>query len=219
MKMNSTLPLLVKYVNQFLQDHDLSKFYDRVVERYSIGTLCRLLQSEDARLRRSAALAIGIVGSPEGIDRLVQALRDSDDVVREWAEKSLWMVWFRTAAPDQNLQLQQVALLIAQDKPAIAVDQATELIGAAPKFAEAYNQRAIAYWRLGMYDEAVRDCRRVIELNPLHFGAAAGMGQCLLQRGDQSGAIACFEKALEINPNLADVSELLSRLRGNSTQN
>lgn len=213
MKTNATLPLLVQFVNDFLGDHDLPRFHRRLTERYEVGTLCRLLQSPDVRSRRSAALALGIFGSPQCDENLVQALRDPDDVVREWSEKSLWMIWFRSADPDHNVQLQHVAELIATDKPAIAVDQATELIREVPHFAEAYNQRAIAYWRLGMFEDAVRDCRKVIELNPQHFGAAAGLGQCLMQRGDRSGAMTFFEKALDINPNLAGVKDVLEKLR------
>lgn len=219
MNANSTLPLLVRYVNEFLHDEDLPRLQKRVRDKYSPATLCRLLESKDARIRRSAALAIGIVGSADCNDSLVAALRDADEVVREWAEKAMWMVWFRGADDDHNLHLQFIARLIAEDKPAIAVDEATELIAEVPEFAEAYNQRAIAYWRLGMWDEAVRDCQRVIQLNPQHFGAAAGLGQCLMRKGDRNGAIVCFEKALEINPNLQGVAEILNQLRDDAERN
>ena len=55
---------------------------------------------------------------------------------------------------------------------------ATRLIAIAPAFAEAYNQRAIIYFEQGRYAESARDCRRVLSINPYHFGALAGLFQC-----------------------------------------
>lgn len=216
MNTNSTLPLLVRYVNKFLEHRDVERLHDQVCRKYTTGTLCRLLRSKDVRLRRSASLALGLTGESGCQSELIDALHDEDEVVREWSEKSLWLVWFRSSDDQHNLQLQSVAYSIARDRPAIAVDEASTLIKVAPNFAEAYNQRAIAYWRLGMWDDAIEDCRQTLSLNPDHFGASAGLGQCFLQKGDLDQAVDCFERALEINPNLDGIAEILEQLRGDT---
>ena len=55
-----------------------------------------------------------------------------------------------------------------------ATNLAARLIARAPKFAEAYNQRAIALFIQRRFEEEREDCRRVLELNPYHIGAVSG---------------------------------------------
>ena len=80
----------------------------------------------------------------------------------------------------------------------------------APTFAEAWNQRAIGHYSLGQFVDSIRDCRQAVEINPYHFGAVAGMGQCYLRLGNQLWALESFRRALALNPNLEGI-------RGNVT--
>ena len=64
-----------------------------------------------------------------------------------------------------------------------AVERFTEVIEAAPEFAEGYNQRAIAYFLMEEWSKSIRDCKRAIALNPNHFGAFAGMGHVYVKLG------------------------------------
>ena len=205
--------LLVDYINDFLEDQDIERFRRQIQARYQTGTLRRLLEnSQDLRNRRAAALALGLLGDWDCNRALSAALRDDDEIVRQWAERSLWMIWFRGSHPASAEKLQTVAALLSRGRFQAAAQMATELIHQSPDFAEAYNQRAIAYWRLGDWSQAIDDCRKTLELNPQHFAAAAGMGQCFLRQSDRTQAAACFEKALRINPNLEDVARLLEHL-------
>ena len=76
----------------------------------------------------------------------------------------------------------------------------TQLIEDLPDFAEAWNRRAVLYYITQEYDKALADCKQVIELNPVHFGALHGMGLCYAALGDFSSAIRAFRQALEIQP-------------------
>ena len=212
----STSPRLVEFIDEFLRTQDAERLSHQITNHYSEATLTRLLRSSnDVRQRRAAVLALGLTGTFACNDILAEALHDTDASVRQWAEKSMWMVWFRASDdPKHTEQLQAVARSIMHDRPALAVKQATALIQGAPNFAEAYNQRAIAYWKLGMWDESINDCQKVLQLNPCHFGAASGMGQCYLQKNAADRAIECFQQALDINPNLDGVAALLKKLRG-----
>ena len=93
-----------------------------------------------------------------------------------------------------------------------ALRGAAELIAQAAWFAEAWNQRAIAYYSLGRYPESIHDCQQALEINPYHFGAAAGMGQCHVQLGEYQAALECFRRALRLNPSLEGVRANIAHL-------
>ena len=58
--------LLVDYYEEFLRDRDLDQFRERVVARYTEGTLGRALGSSPSiTARRGAVLALGVIGSFE----------------------------------------------------------------------------------------------------------------------------------------------------------
>ena len=94
-----------------------------------------------------------------------------------------------------------------------AIDHFTRAIEIDPKFAEAYNQRAIAKFMLEEYESSLNDCRRVICLTPDHFGAWAGMGHCHAHLHHIPEAIACYEKALGIHPHMHQIKQAIQELR------
>ena len=94
-----------------------------------------------------------------------------------------------------------------------ALLRASQLIAQAPWFAEAWNQRAIAHSGLRRFEESIRDCYQVLDINPYHFGAAAGMGQCHLDQKDPISALESFRRALKINPDLEGVRAQVVRLQ------
>ena len=180
---SSTADLLVDYFRKAIEDRDLESFRDRVAARYSEEALCGILSdSPTVVARRAAVIALGQLG---GFDRsnatLGRALRDRDPVVRELAEEALWSIWFRADTPENNQILQEVTRLTGREQLNRAEALATHLIGIAPQFAEAYNQRAIIYFHQGRLAESIQDCRRVLNLNPYHFGAIFGMARCQLE--------------------------------------
>lgn len=189
----------------------MREFREDVKSRYSEGTLQRLLQtSPENRTRRAAALALGLVGSIRGSNAaLGKALHDDDSFVRKLAADSLWEVWFRGTAPDHGLLLRQAATLPDFSQAMAAFD---DLIRESPDFAEAYNQRAILYFRRGEYVRSAGDCETVLRLNPFHFGAAAGMGQCYLRMNRPKAALRAFRQAVGINPNLDEVAIAVQQL-------
>ena len=87
-----------------------------------------------------------------------------------------------------------------------------ELIEQAPSFAETWNQRAIAHYRLRHFEDAANDCQQTLELNPYHFGAVVGMAHCYLELGEGFAALECFRRAIELNPNLEAVQEQIEYL-------
>jgi tetratricopeptide (TPR) repeat protein len=86
------------------------------------------------------------------------------------------------------------------------------LLTKAPHFAEAYNQRAIVYFRLGEWQKSIADCEKALRLNPHHFGAASGMGQCFMKQKKLRAALRAYRRALRIHPRLDGVRQVIASL-------
>jgi tetratricopeptide (TPR) repeat protein len=190
------------YFRAFLNDRDIEAFRERVAARYTEARLCRIIAgSGAATARRAAAIALGLLGSFERSNAVLgHALRDRDPGVRKLVEDALWSVWFRADAPENNQALQQVLLLIGRGELDRAEMLATHLIEKAPKFAEAFNQRAIIYFQQGRFAESAADCERVLIRNPYHFGAISGLAQCQFGLDRPADALRALRRALEIQP-------------------
>jgi tetratricopeptide (TPR) repeat protein len=187
----------------------LDAFKKKVAERYSEGTLQRLLDSPDAVARRAAVLALGLTGTMKSNKALAGRLHDDDGEVRRLAADGLWSLWYRGSTSANNRELQR--LMRVRD-PEEAITGLNTLIRKAPKFAEAYNQRAIRYFRLEKFHESITDCEIVIKLNPCHFGAQSGMAQCYMMLKKPRSALKAFRKALQINPDMEGVEETIRAL-------
>jgi tetratricopeptide (TPR) repeat protein len=217
------LSLLVEYFDQLPERREgmdpdvwaarmhsgLEKFKKRVSARYCEGTLQRLLDSDNSRNRRAAVLSLGLLGSMQSNSALADRLHDDDLRVRELTADALWAIWFRADAEDNNLELQRIMRLRDPEKALLALDA---LIRKTPGFAEAYNQRAVLYFRLKEFDKSANDCEKVLQLNPLHFGAQAGMARCFMRLRKPRAALKSFRRAYEINPNLDGVEEAIRDL-------
>jgi tetratricopeptide (TPR) repeat protein len=195
-----TESLLVDYYQAFLRDKDVNAFRVRVSARYSEGTLARVLRSGEVPARRASVLALGLFGGFGSNAAVARGLRDPDPTVRTLSDNALWAIWFRADSPENNRALEQVHDRISRGEYAAAVEQADRLVDRAPRFAEAYNQRAIARFFQGDFAASAADCRKVLEHNPYHVGALSGMGQCQIRLGRVAEAIRTFRRAQEVQP-------------------
>ena len=200
MRLPYTGSLLVGYYEAFLRDQDIEAFRRNVSARYNEGTLARLLRAGEVQARRASVLALGLFGGFGSNAAVARGLRDADPTVRTLADNALWAIWFRADSAENNEALDRIRSLVNRRRFDDAVDDADRLIARAPGFAEAYNQRAIARFFRGEFAESVEDCKLVLEHNPYHTGALAGMGQCLIQLGRRDEAIKTFRRALKLQP-------------------
>lgn len=187
----------------------LRDFREAIRQRYTEGTLQRLAASDAVSVRRAAVLGLGLVGTMASNEAVAARLRDDDPLVRRFAADGLWEVWFRGGTPEQNDALQAAGREADPRKARAALDA---LVREAPDFAEARNRRAIWFFERGEYARSAEDCEAVLRLNPFHFGAAAGMGQCYLKLKKPRAALRAFRQALDIYPDLDDVAEAVRAL-------
>jgi tetratricopeptide (TPR) repeat protein len=187
----------------------LEAFKTKVTGRYTEGTLLRLLDSCDNQARRAAVLALGLTGTMKSNKSVAGRLLDDDRMVRQLADDALWATWFRGDNEANGQELQRLRRLRDPQKSLNGLNQ---LIKKAPRFAEAYNQRAILFFRLEDFQKSIADCERVMKLNPFHFGAQAGMAQCYMKLKKPKAALKAFRAAMKINPNLDGVEETIRAL-------
>lgn len=188
-----------------------AEFRRLVRSRYTEGTLCRLLQSSDSPVaRRAAAVGLGMVGTFASNGPLASALRDDHEPVADAAADALWEVWFRGHTEEEARELRQALSLFDGAERLAALDDVARRF---PEFAEAFNQRAILRFGRGQYPAAAADCEAVLRLNPVHFGAASGLGQCHLRMGKPKAALRAFLHALDINPTLLNLREAVEELK------
>ena len=171
----------------------------------------------------AAALAVPSMSASDQTDPRLGELfvelageRDPERILT--AETAIWRIWLDGGEPSLNEGMARGIHAMNTNRFDDAVERFTELIAAAPDFAEAWNKRATVYYLMERYEDSVRDIERTLALEPRHFGAISGMGLIFLQLGDEVGALDAFEKVLEIHPHARGarfhVERLRERLRG-----
>ncbi len=153
----------------------------------------------------SPALADETASQAEERDALFAILQSTDDAkIAAAAQKAIWQSWME--APDADAQaLFDLGMqrMNAFDN-AGAVEVFDELILYAPDFAEAWNQRAFAYFRMEKYEESLADVKSALSREPRHFGALSGKFRILMLQGRTALAQKTLREAVEANPWLGE---------------
>ena len=181
------------------------------------GPLSRAQALEQAKSgqidkRRLAYGRLAEVGTPDDVPVLLAALWDDEELIRGMAEQAVWGIWMRTDDPTADPIFQTGIQLLTEDEPAQALVKFSQVIALKPEFAEAWNRRGDAYQFMGEEERALAEYEHVLRLNPYHFGTLESCGQIWLERSNYRKAAEYFRRALEINPNLWNVAEILQRL-------
>ncbi len=199
------LPALHRHYHNYLENQDTDRFARAVDHQYTVGTLERLAAHSDRMGRRAAVLAIGLLGDYNANTTMGRALHDDDRGVRMLAESGIRQLWCRIGTTQHRADLERVIELTAAGQFDEAITRSTRLIEQAPWIGEVWNQRALALFGRGQFKESIHDCTQALEINPYHFGAATGMGQCYMKLKNRPQALECFRRALRLNPNLEGV--------------
>ncbi len=128
-------------------------------------------------------------------------------------EQQIWAHWMTgpSAAADELLARARSAADAGQSEAAI--DAFDKLTTQFPDYAEGWNQQAIMHYLLGDIQGSLADIEHVLKLEPRHFGAYAGRGQCYLRLERPRESLKAFEASLRINPWSATVQQQIEVLR------
>ena len=146
------------------------------------------------------------------LDQLFKELKTANDASAQVITQEIWTEWSKSGSPAMDLLLQRGEQAMAAGDYATAIGHFTAIIDHAPKFAEAWNERATAYFQAGQIGPAVNDIQHVLALNPRHFGALAGLGMIFEELGEPQKALEVYKAALAINPHMPDVKAAVKRL-------
>lgn len=204
---------LVQLASPFLERKDRAGLAEALEGTWSSECLALLLSDGDSAVVRAAAICLGLVGEMEDGPALAKLLQHADAVIVEVAEDALWSIWFRAGGSLGQAVLSKIAQAIREEQTENVVGMLTALIGAQKDYAEAYHQRSQAHYLRGAYDEGLRDARRAVELNPLHFGALANLAHCLAALGRYPEALEGYRQVLSLHPRMPGISSSIRQIR------
>jgi tetratricopeptide (TPR) repeat protein len=175
-------------------------------------------------------LLVGIVGGPAvradqtdaRLGPLFERLKAAADAAAARpVELEIWRIWGEVDDPDSRSLLARGTAAMNAGDARTARAAFDLLVAREPGFAEGWNKRATLLYLVGDDPGSIADIRRVLALEPRHFGALSGLGLIYTRQDRPEDALRSFEAALAIHPFLsgarANVEALRERIRGEPT--
>ncbi len=187
-------------------------------DAWSLDCLVLLLDDQDTEVALVTLVCLGLVGDESVCPAVARRLHHEDYDIVAAAEDALWSIWFRAGGTVAQSVLYKIARRIQANDTDDLIPVLTELIRARPAYAEAVHQRSQAHYLAGEYDAALRDARRTVKLNPLHFGALANQAHALAAIGRYSDALAAYRQVQTIHPQMPGVRAAVRCLRERLTR-
>ena len=99
-----------------------------------------------------------------------------------------------------------------------AVTQFSQVIDAAPAFAEAWNRRATTFFVLGDFESSLLDIHQTLILEPRHFGALSGLSMIFETTEQYERAIQTEQQLLKLMPNNELIEKANTTVAGQSAE-
>jgi tetratricopeptide (TPR) repeat protein len=131
----------------------------------------------------------------------------------EEIEDLIWALWGSHPESHACSDMAVAVEAMAADAFDLARPILDELVVRHPDWAEAWNKRAIIAFANRRERECLADIEQTLRLEPRHFGAMAGFAQICARQGRLREACAAFETALDVNPHLEGVADVVHELR------
>jgi tetratricopeptide (TPR) repeat protein len=153
------------------------------------------------------------VDRAHNVDFLFQALKAApDDETARLIEGRIWALWLASGSDTADLLMSRARTAIEQNDADLAIQLLDSIIELKPDYTEAWNRRATLYFEKHDYGRAMSDIAQVLTREPRHFGALTGLGMILEDVGDDKRALQAFRRALEVDPRLERVPEIVKNL-------
>lgn len=152
--------------------------------------------------------------SQKELDRLFNQLKSArDENSIQEVEAKIWDIWMASDDPQSSALLEKGCKVTAQGKYTEAIEAFSRIIDRNPKYAEAWNKRATAFYLRGDYKASLEDIRQTLSLEKRHFGALYGLASIYLAIGYFKGALKAFEQLAKIFPHRKDIKENIKSLK------
>jgi len=145
--------------------------------------------------------AAGAPTPKAALDTMLGALRFApNDAAAEALEAQIREAWANQASPAVKLLLSRGQREMEESAAGEAVDSFDAALDLEPGLLEGWRGRAQARVRMGDPAGAVKDIQEVLRREPRHFAALQDLSRIAESRGDWRGALAAWQKALELSP-------------------
>jgi tetratricopeptide (TPR) repeat protein len=141
----------------------------------------------------------------------LKAAPDEDSA--KLVERRIMALWLASGSDTSDLLMARSKAAIDGEDYDLAIKLLDAILELKPEFTEAWNRRATAYFLKKDYARSLDDLRQVLAREPRHFGALAGLGMILREFGDDKRALDIFQRALDVNPHLSRIPDLVKSLR------
>ncbi len=159
---------------------------------------------------RRRALLLSLLAAPAAaqtptpaaqIDNLLAALKVApNEQAAAAVEAQIRTVWAQAATAAVRLLLSRGARELSENAPGDALDSFDAALDLEPDLLEGWRGRAEARRSLGDYTGAVHDIEELLRREPRSFVAFQELSRIAQARGDWRGALAAWQKVLELSP-------------------
>ncbi|OQW60596.1 MAG: hypothetical protein A4S14_18705 [Proteobacteria bacterium SG_bin9] len=153
------------------------------------------------------------VDRTRSLDFLFGALKAApDQASAKHVEARIWAAWTQTKSDTTALLMSRAKTAMTAKKNDVALKILDSVVKLRPDYVEGWNQRATLFYLQNDYDRSLADIRQVLAREPRHFGALAGLGMIMQEIGEEKRALEAFRKAIEVNPHLERIPDLVKTL-------
>jgi tetratricopeptide (TPR) repeat protein len=144
---------------------------------------------------------------------MLASLWDSEYSVRKMAENAIWGLWLRADDPYIDSVFQRAIVEVQGSEYEIALQMFKNVTELKPEFAEGWNKLGDVYFALDDFENAVNSFYKTLELNSYQFGTMESLGYLMMELQREKEALKWFNMALDINPNLIHLAEIVNNLK------
>lgn len=163
--------------------------------------------------RAQAPVGVGPAQHSVPLDQLFAALKAAPtEEAAASAEARILDTWVQQASPAVRLLLGRGARSLNQGAASDAYDSFDGAITLQPEAAEAWHGRAMARFRLGDAVGAVADMEQALQREPRNFSALADLSHVAEDQGNLKGALAAWQKVLDLAPHTPGAEARLREL-------
>lgn len=116
----------------------------------------------------------------------------------------IWQLWMTSGDPVLDEMMSEASTALSVGALVRAGNLIDEIVKRRPDWAEAWNKRATLRFVERRFEESLADCVEVLNREPRHFGALAGMGLIAIEQENYKAALSAFRRALAIHPFLGE---------------
>lgn len=153
-----------------------------------------------------ASISVNADQNDPRLDKLFFNLTINSDLKLSYQlTNEIWRIWSSHNKKEINILFSNAEKAMYKEDYQTALKSYNEIVVLAPNFAEGWNKLATVYFLMGDYSASLANIEETLKLEPRHFGALSGRGQCYLELQKFQFALDAFEEALAVNPWLYDV--------------